>query len=58
MANGKWQIANGKKEGLRVILVSRKEREKAEKEIWEKINQPETELCYVFEKERREFWVK
>mgnify|MGYP000058810256 CR=1 FL=1 len=50
-------IAHGKDEKIKLILVSKKEREKVEKEIWERINQPETELCYIFSKKNGEFWV-
>ena len=41
----------------KIILVNKEEREMIEKEIWQKLNQPETEVCYIFEKEKGEFYV-
>ena len=42
---------------IRLILVNKEEREKAEQEIWRKINQPDTELCYIFSKKDGEFYI-
>ena len=42
---------------IRLILVNKEEREKAEQEIWQRINQPETEVAYILSKDG-EFWVK
>ena len=44
-------IVDSKKAGkLKLVLIDKKEREKAEKIIWKRINSPETEVCYIFEK--------
>jgi len=51
------QAASQKNESLKIVLVDKEEREKVEKEIWKRINQPGTELCYIFEKEKGKFWV-
>ena len=40
-------IAHGKDEKIKLILVSKKEREKVEKEIWKRINQLGAELYYI-----------
>ncbi|OQX86773.1 MAG: hypothetical protein B6D55_05275 [Candidatus Omnitrophica bacterium 4484_70.2] len=50
-------VAHGKDKKIKLILVSKKEREKVEKEIWERINQPETEVAYIFSKDNGKFWV-
>jgi hypothetical protein len=47
----------GENKKINIVLVSKEEREKLEKEIWEKINNPQTEVCYIFEKEKGEFYV-
>ena len=57
MAISKWQMANSKKQDLKLILVDKKEREKVEKEIWQRINQPGAELCYIFSKGKGEFYI-
>jgi hypothetical protein len=44
-------------QNLKIVLVNKEEREDLEKETWKKINHPETELCYIFEEEKREFYV-
>ena len=46
-----------KEQNLKIVLVNKKERKKTEKEIWDKISQPGTEVCYIFEKKKGEFWV-
>ena len=51
-----WFIAHSKDEEIKLILVNREEREKAEKEIWEKINSPETGVAYIFSQDG-EFYV-
>ena len=38
------------KQNIKLVLVDKKEREEAEKLIWKRINSPETEVCYIFEK--------
>jgi hypothetical protein len=55
----KMQNANSKnkEQKLKIILVNKEERKRAEREIWKKINEPKTELCYIFKKEKGEFWV-
>ena len=57
--NVKCQDVNieNKEQDLKIVLVNKKERERLEKEIWRKINDPKTELCYIFEKEKGEFFV-
>lgn len=42
---------------IKLVLVKKEEREKLEKEIWERMNQSRTEVCYIFEKEKSEFYV-
>ena len=42
---------------IKIVLVNKEEREKLEKEIWQRINQSNTELCYIFEKEEGEFCI-
>ncbi|MFN3967055.1 MAG: hypothetical protein ACK4JE_05105, partial [Endomicrobiia bacterium] len=57
---GKHQINiknKNAKQNLKIILVNKEEREKLEKKIWEKINEPQTEVCYIFEKENAQFYV-
>jgi hypothetical protein len=44
-------------QNLKIVLVNKEERENLEKETWKKINHSETELCYIFEEEKREFYV-
>ena len=56
-AHGSWLIADSKEKNFKIVLVNKEEREKAEKEIREKINNPKTELCYIFSKRDGEFWV-
>ena len=43
--------------GQRLFLVNKEERQDLEKEIWERINQPESEASYIFSQDG-EFWVK
>jgi len=50
-------IADRKNENLKMVLVSKEKLKKAEREIWQRINQPKAELCYIFEKRTGEFWV-
>ncbi len=51
------KVISQENENLKIVLVNKRERKRVEKEIWRKINQPETELCYIFEKEKGEFYV-
>ena len=50
----KLKIKNKKlkmeKQKIKMILVNKEERERTEKVIWKRINSPETEVCYIFEK--------
>jgi len=51
------QAASQKNRKLKIVLVDKEEREKVEREIWQRINRPKAELCYIFEKKTGEFWV-
>ena len=42
---------------IKLVLVNKQERQNLEKEIWQRINQSESELCYIFEDKEREFYV-
>lgn len=42
---------------LKLVLVHRDEKEKVEDIVWQKINQPGTEVCYIFEGEKGEFYI-
>jgi len=42
---------------LKLSLVNKKERQNLEKVIWQKVNQPQAGLCYIFEEEKRDFYV-
>ena len=53
----KEQNLKMKEQNIKLVLVDKEEREKAEQEIWRKINKPETELCYILEKGKGEFFV-
>ncbi len=44
------------RQDLKIVLVSKEERENAEKLIWEKINKSESEIAYIFSKDG-EFYV-
>lgn len=42
---------------LKLVLVNKKEREDIEQIIWQKVNQPQTKLSYIFEEEKGKFYV-
>ncbi|MCM8783430.1 MAG: hypothetical protein NC818_01425 [Candidatus Omnitrophica bacterium] len=57
---GKRQINikyQNKKQNLKIILVNKEERERLEKEIGKMLNESPTEICYIFEKEKVEFYI-
>ena len=50
-------VHSQKDEEIKLVLVNKEERERVEKEIWERINQPEAEVCYIFGKEGAQFYI-
>ena len=55
-AHSSWFIAHSKDEKSRLVLVNGEEREHIEEIIWQKINNPETEVAYIFSQDG-EFYV-
>jgi len=51
------KVTSQENENLKIVLVNKRERERVEKEIWKRINQPEAEVGYIFEKEGAQFYV-
>jgi len=49
-------VHNQKDKDLKLVLVNKEERLKVEDLIWQRLNQPETETCYIFTQDG-EFYV-
>ena len=56
-----WELGNGNwgmgKQKIKLVLVNKKERKKAEKLIRKKIDNPRTKIAYIFSKKDNGFYV-
>jgi len=50
-------LADSENEEIKIVLVNKEEREDIQEEIWKRINQPEAEVGYIFEKEKGGFYI-
>ena len=50
------KVTSQENKDLKIVLVNKEERKRAEEFIWEKINNPKIEVAYIFSQDG-EFWV-